>query len=67
MFNIILLFIDFIFFLLSIVFLILDIKSYEREKNEDFISTAIPKKSKFALLFGLFSLLVAVILSIGYV
>jgi hypothetical protein len=67
MFNIILLFIDFICFLLSIIFVILDIKSYEREKNKDFKSTAISKRSKYALLFGLLSLLVAVIVSIGYV
>ena len=67
MFNIILLFIDFIFFLLSIIFVILDVKSYQQEKNEDFNSTAIPKWSKYALLSGLLSLLVAVILSLGYI
>ncbi|MFX0104953.1 MAG: hypothetical protein ACFE75_05640 [Candidatus Hodarchaeota archaeon] len=66
MFNLILLFIDIGLFILSLVYLILDINSYREEKNEDLKRTNIPKRSKFALLFGLLSLVFAVIISIGY-
>ena len=66
MFNLILLFVDIILFILSFAYLFLDIESYRREKNEDSKSTVIPKRSRFALLFGLLALIVAVIISIGY-
>lgn len=66
MFNLILLFIDIILFILSFTYLFLDLESYRREKNEDSKSTVIPKRSRFALLFGLLALIVAVIISIGY-
>ncbi|MFX1592916.1 MAG: hypothetical protein ACFFB6_13600 [Promethearchaeota archaeon] len=67
MLFLILLFIDIILFILSFAYLILDVESYRREKNEDSKSTVIPKRSRFALLFGLLALIVAVIISIGYV
>ncbi len=67
MFYLILLFINFTLFVLSFVYLILDIKSYKHEKNEDFKATVLPKRSKFALLFGLLALLLAIIISIGYI
>ncbi len=66
MFNLILLFLDVGLFVLSIIFLILDVKSYESEKNEEFKTTLIPKRSRFALLFGLLALIVSVIVSLGY-
>ena len=67
MFNLILLFINFALFILSFVFIILDLKSYKQEKNEDFKATFIPKRSKYALLFGLLALILAIIISLGYV
>jgi hypothetical protein len=67
MFNLILLFINFTLFILSFVYIILDLKSYKREKNEDFKATVLPKQSKRALLFGLLALILAIIISIGYV
>ncbi|MFW9827866.1 MAG: hypothetical protein ACFFEY_09755 [Candidatus Thorarchaeota archaeon] len=66
MFNLILLFLDVGLFVLSIVFLILDVKSYESEKNEEFKTTLISKRSRLALLFGLLALVVSVIVSLGY-
>ena len=66
MFNLILLFIDIILFILSFAYLFLDLESYRREKNEDSKSTVIPKRSRFSLLFGLLALIVSVIISIGY-
>ncbi len=67
MFNLILLFINFTLFVLSFVYLILDLKSYKQEKNEDFKATVIPKRSKFALIFGLLALILAIIISLGYI
>jgi len=66
MFNLILLFSDFILFILSFVFLILDLESYQKEKNEDSKRTLIPKRSRYALLFGLLALVISVLISIGY-
>jgi hypothetical protein len=66
MFNLILLFADVILFVLSFIFIILDVKSYENEKNEELKSTVIPKRSRYALLFGLLALVVSVIISLGY-
>jgi hypothetical protein len=54
-------------FVLSFIFLILDLESYEKEKNEDLKRILIPKRSKYALLFGLLALVGSVIISIGYV
>ena len=67
MFNLILLFINFTLFVLSFVYLILDLKSYKQEKNEDFKATVIPKRSKFALIFGLLALILSIIISLGYI
>lgn len=66
MFNLILLFIDIVLFVLSFAFLFLDVKSYREEKNEELKSTVIPKRSRFALLFGLLALILAVLISLGY-
>jgi hypothetical protein len=67
MLNLIFLFIDFTLFILSFVFIILDLRSYKLEKNEEQKGTIIPKRSRFALLFGLLALVLAVIISLGYV
>ncbi len=66
MFDIILLFLDAILFVLSFLFVILDLKSYEGEKNEGLKGNFIPKYSRFALLFGLLALIVAVFNSLFY-
>ncbi len=67
MLNLILLFLIIALFLLSFIYLILDLESYQLEKNEDSKRTFIPKRSRYALLFGLLALVSSVILSIGYV
>jgi hypothetical protein len=67
MLDLILLFFNVILFVLSFVFLFLDLESYQKEKNEDSKRMFIPKRSKYALLFGLLALVVSVIISIGYV
>jgi hypothetical protein len=67
MLNFILLFLVIALFLLSFIFLFLDLESYQKEKNEDSKRTLIPKRSRYALLFGLLALVSSVILSIGYV
>ncbi|MFX1567818.1 MAG: hypothetical protein ACFFCV_05555 [Promethearchaeota archaeon] len=51
---------------MSFAFIIFDIKSYKLEKNEEKKGTVIPKRSRFALLFGLLALVLAVIISLGY-
>ncbi|MDX1797134.1 MAG: hypothetical protein R3255_00655 [Candidatus Lokiarchaeia archaeon] len=53
-------------FVLSFIFLILDLENYQKEKNEDSKRTYIPKRSRYALLFGLLALVTSVILSIAY-
>ncbi len=67
MFDLILLFIDVALFVSSFVFVILDIKSYEGEKNEALKGTFIPKQSRYALLFGLLAVIIAVLNSLFYV
>jgi hypothetical protein len=67
MLNLILLFLIITLFVLSFIFLILDLESYQKEKNENSKRTIIPKRSRYALLFGLLALVSSVILSIGYV
>lgn len=67
MLNLILLFVDITLFVLSFAYLFLDFESYRREKNEDSKITVIPKRSRFALLFGLLALIVAVFTSLGYI
>ncbi len=67
MFDLILLVIDFILFILSFTYLFLDLGSYKGEKGKNLKGTFIPKRSKYALLFGLLALLLAVINSLFYV
>ncbi len=67
MLDLILLFFNITMFVLSFIFLFLDLESYEKEKNEDSKRILIPKRSKYALLFGLLALVGSVIISIGYV
>lgn len=66
MIDLILLFLGFIFFLLTFAFLLLDIKNYEAEKNSGFKSTVLSKHSQYALMFGLLALMLAVINSLFY-
>ncbi|MFX1363991.1 MAG: hypothetical protein ACFFCE_14565 [Promethearchaeota archaeon] len=66
MFDLILLFIDVALFISSFVFVMLDIKSYVGDKNEDLKGTFIPKRSRYALLFGLLALVIAVFNSLFY-
>ena len=67
MFDLILLFIDVALFVSSFVFVILDVKSYIGEKNEALKGTFIPKQSRYALLFGLLAVILAVLNSLLYV
>ena len=67
MFDLILLFIDVALFVSSFVFVILDVKSYIGEKNEALMGTFIPKQSRYALLFGLLAVIIAVLNSLFYV
>ena len=67
MFDLILLFINFALFISSFIFAIIDIKSYEGEKNEALKGTFIPKQSRYALLCGLLALILAVFNSLFYV
>ena len=64
MFTIILLVIDFILFILSFVFVILDIKTYKESKNQQNIARKFPKRSAYSLMFGLLALILAVIISL---
>jgi len=66
MFDIILLFIDVALFISSFVFVILDLKSYIGEKNDSLKGTFIPKQSRYALLFGLLALIIAILNSLFY-
>ncbi len=67
MFDLILLFINVALFVSSFVFVILDVKTYIGEKNETLKGTFIPKQSRYALLFGLLALIIAVLNSLFYV
>jgi len=67
MIDIIFLILDFSLFLLSLIFLMRDVKSYEKEQSTDFKPTVLPKHSQLALLFGLLALILAVINSLFYV
>ncbi|TKJ24301.1 MAG: hypothetical protein CEE43_01040 [Promethearchaeota archaeon Loki_b32] len=67
MFDLILLFIDAGLFVLSFIFVIIDFKSYVGEKNETLKGTFIPKQSRYALLFGLLAIIIAVLNSLFYV
>ena len=67
MFDLILLSINFALFVSSFIFVIIDFKSYVGEKNEALKGTFIPKRSRYALLFGLLALILAVLNSLFYV
>ncbi|MHA2185837.1 MAG: hypothetical protein ACXAAI_12660 [Promethearchaeota archaeon] len=54
---------DFALFILSFVFIILDIKNYTENRYADMETTKIPKKSSYGLLCGLLALILAVIAS----
>ncbi|MHA1914688.1 MAG: hypothetical protein ACW986_01000 [Promethearchaeota archaeon] len=63
MFGLILLFMDFALFILSFVFIILDIKNYTENRYTEMETTKIPKRSSYSLLFGLLALVLAVVTS----
>ncbi len=67
MLALILLFLGFVLFLLSFIFIILDIKNYENNRYKDLKVNELPKRSSQSLLFGLLALLIAVITSLTYV
>ena len=67
MFDLILLFINVALFVSSFVFVILDVKTYIGEKNETLKGTFIPKQSRYALLFGILAVIIAVLNSLFYV
>ena len=60
MIGLILLFMDFALFILSFVFIFLDIKNYTDNRYEDMKTTKIPKRSSYGLMFGLLALILAV-------
>jgi ABC-type Fe3+ transport system permease subunit len=66
MLVLILLFLEFILFTLSFIFIILDIKNYKENRYEDLKSNELPKRSSQSLLFSLLSIVVAVITSLAY-
>ncbi|MFX1427733.1 MAG: hypothetical protein ACFFBE_14865 [Promethearchaeota archaeon] len=63
---IILLFLDMALFLLSFVYIILDMKNYENNRYEDLKANKLPKFSSRSFLFSLLALVVAVINSLAY-
>ena len=66
MFVLILIFLEFILFTLSFIFIILDIKNYKENRYEDLKSNELPKRSSQSLLFSLLSIVVAIIASLAY-
>ncbi len=66
MFALILLFLEFILFTLSFVFIFLDIKNYKENRYEDLRSNELSKRSSQSLLFSLLSIVVAIITSLAY-
>ncbi|MFX1280074.1 MAG: hypothetical protein ACFFA3_11700 [Promethearchaeota archaeon] len=66
MITLILLFLDIALFLLSFVYLILDMKNYENNRYEDLKANKLPKFSSRAFSFSLLALVVAVINSLAY-
>jgi ABC-type Fe3+ transport system permease subunit len=65
LFTLILLTLDFILFLLSFIYIILDIKNYKANRYDDLETTKLPKPSSRSLMFSLLALFTAVILSLG--
>lgn len=66
MLTLILLFLGFALFLLSFIFIMLDIKNYKNNRYKDLKGNELPKRSSQSLLFGLLALVLAVITSLGY-
>ena len=66
MFVLILLVLEALLFVLSFVFIILDIKNYKENQYEDLKSNELPKRSSQSLLFSLLSIVVAIITSLAY-
>jgi len=66
MFALILLFLEFILFTLSFVFIFLDIKNYKENRYEDLRSNELSKRSSQSLLFSLLAIVVAIITSLAY-
>jgi hypothetical protein len=66
LFVLILLFLDFVLFLLSFTYILLDIKNYEANRYDDLETTKLPKLSSRGLMFSLLALFSAVFLSIGF-
>ena len=64
MLDLILLFLNFTLFMLSFVFVILDIRNYSENKYKDLDTNKLPKWSSYSLLFGLLALILAVIISL---
>ena len=62
--NLILLFLNFTLFMLSFVFVILDIRNYSENKYKDLGTNKLPKSSSYSLLFGLLALILAVVNSL---
>jgi len=67
MFNLILLFVDMILFILSFIYAITDIKSYTKDEKKEIDMKKLPKFSKYSLLCGLLALVLMIIVSFGYV
>ena len=63
MLDLILLFLNFTLFMLSFVFVILDIRNYNENKYKDLETNKLPKLSSRSLLFGLLALILAVVIS----
>ena len=66
MFVLILLVLEALLFVLSFVFIILDIKNYKENQYEDLKSNELSKRSSQSLLFSLLSIVVAIIASLAY-
>jgi hypothetical protein len=63
LFDLILLFLNFGLFMLSFVFIILDIRNYSENKYKDLGTNKLPKWSSYSLACGLLALILAVIIS----
>lgn len=64
MLDLILLFLNFPLFLLSFIFIILDIRNYQENKYKDLDTNKLPKQSAYSLACGLLALIIAVIISL---
>jgi hypothetical protein len=64
MLDLILLFLNFPLFLLSFIFVILDIRNYQENKYKDLGTNKLPKRSAYGLACGLLALVLAVIISL---